>query len=129
MPQPSQRTRKREEKEGNGNDVDEDGEYRKYSNAEISRERNRLDKDWTIVKGKLHKEIQFESFQDAISFMMRASLEVVKIDHHPEWFNVYDRVVIDLVTHDVRGLSNYDFRLATTLDSILSNYPYKVRRK
>ena len=101
-------------------------EYRKLSKKEIEQESAKL-KHWMIVKGKLHREIEFAGFDDAVSFIMRASLEVTKMDHHPEWYNVYNRVVIDLVTHDVGGLSNYDFRLARSLDSIISRY--KTRRK
>ena len=101
-------------------------EYRKLSKKEIEQESAKL-KHWRIVKGKLHREIEFASFDDAVSFIMRASLEVTKLDHHPEWFNVYNHVAIDLVTHDVGGLSNYDFRLANSLDSIISRY--KTKRK
>ena len=101
-------------------------EYRKLSKKEIELESAKL-KHWRIVRGKLHREIEFASFDDAVSFIMRASLEVTKLDHHPEWFNVYNYVAIDLVTHDVGGLSNYDFRLARSLDSIASRY--KTKRK
>ena len=62
-----------------------------------------------------------------MSFMTRASFEVAKMDHHPEWFNVYNKVVIDLITHDVDGLSNYDFNLANSLDQIISTF--KTKRK
>ena len=101
-------------------------EYHKLSSREIKNESSKL-KNWKIVKGKLHREIEFSSFEDAVSFMIRASFEVAKMDHHPEWFNVYNRVVIDLVTHDVGGLSNYDFTLATTLDRIISTF--RTKRK
>lgn len=98
-----------------------DGEYRKLSKAEISRESKNL-RGWSIVKGKLHREVDFASFEDAISFMSRAALDITKMDHHPEWSNVYNHVAIDLVTHDVGGLSNYDFRLARILNNILATY-------
>ena len=101
-----------------------DSEYRKLSKSEIKEESAKL-KQWRIVKGKLHREIDFMSFDDAMSFFMRASLEITKMDHHPEWFNVYNHVSIDLVTHDVGGLSNYDFKLARSLDRIISRYKTK----
>ena len=101
--------------------MSEDGEYRKLTKKEIAQEFRNL-KGWQIVKGKLHREIKFRSFEEAISFMMRASLEIVKLDHHPEWLNVYNRVTIDLVTHDVGGLSNYDFLLASSLNRVLSRF-------
>jgi 4a-hydroxytetrahydrobiopterin dehydratase len=72
------------------------------------------------LRGKLHREYKFKSFEDAISFMSRSSLEIVKLDHHPEWFNVYNTVIVDLVTHDVSGISNYDFILAKKLEKIAS---------
>ena len=50
----------------------------------------------------------------------RSSLEIVKLDHHPEWFNVYNTVIVDLVTHDVSGISNYDFILAKKLEKVAS---------
>ncbi|HZW56158.1 MAG TPA: 4a-hydroxytetrahydrobiopterin dehydratase [Nitrososphaerales archaeon] len=100
-------------------------EYRKLSRNEINAELPKV-KGWSIERGKLHREIKFASFEDAMSFMVRASLEVAKLDHHPEWFNVYNTVKIDLVTHDVDGISNYDFKLALILNRILSNY--KVKR-
>jgi 4a-hydroxytetrahydrobiopterin dehydratase len=94
-------------------------EYKKLSKEEIRREISKV-KKWKIVNGKLHREFVFENFEEAFSFMTRAALEVEKLDHHPEWFNVYNKVSIDLVTHDVRGISNYDFRLARILDKISS---------
>ena len=72
-----------------------DEEYRKLSDAEIREEMKAL-KKWKLEKGKLHRELEFRNFEDAISFMMRSSLEIVKLDHHPEWFNVYNKVKIDL---------------------------------
>jgi 4a-hydroxytetrahydrobiopterin dehydratase len=94
-----------------------EGDYRKLSSSEIKKGLTEL-KKWKLVKGKLHREIDFRSFEDAISFIVRTSLEVEKLDHHPEWFNVYNHVSIDLVTHDVGGISNYDFTLAKKIDAI-----------
>ena len=92
-------------------------EYKKLSRKEISKYLLRL-KKWKLEKGKQRREYKFKSFEDAVAFMVRSSLEVAKLDHHPEWFNVYNLVRVDLVTHDVSGISNYDFILAEKLESI-----------
>jgi 4a-hydroxytetrahydrobiopterin dehydratase len=92
-------------------------EYRKLSSSEIKSGLSGLRK-WKLLKGKLHREIDFKNFEDAISFMVRTSLEIEKLDHHPEWFNVYNHVTIDLTTHDVNGISNYDFILARKIDTV-----------
>ena len=55
---------------------------------------------WTVENGKLHRAYTFESFVDAFGFMASCALVAEKLDHHPEWFNVYNRVVVDLTTHD-----------------------------
>jgi 4a-hydroxytetrahydrobiopterin dehydratase len=95
----------------------EDEDYRKLSKSEIDESLSKLN-GWKIEKGKIHREFEFKDFDEAFAFMTRVALQVEKLDHHPEWFNVYNKVVIDLVTHDVDGLSNYDFRLAKIIDGI-----------
>ena len=99
-------------------------DYQKLSRQEVSRSLRGLRK-WKLLHGKLHREYRFGSFEESIAFIVKSSLEVVKLDHHPEWFNVYDRVVIDLVTHDVGGISNYDFILAKKLESVASKFRAK----
>ncbi len=94
-----------------------EGEYRKLSRSEISKSLKEL-KAWSLSKGKIHREFEFSDFDHAFAFMTRVALQVEKLDHHPEWFNVYNKVRIELVTHDVGGLSNYDFRLAKIIDEI-----------
>ena len=98
--------------------------YRKLSKSEIEQQMTGL-KRWILIKGKLHRELSFKSFEDAISFMVRASLEISRLNHHPEWFNVYNQVRIDLVTHDVGGISNYDLILAKKLDGLASRFRAK----
>ena len=73
---------------------------------------------WTIENGKLHRQFQFPSFIEAFGFMSRVALVAESMGHHPEWFNVYNLVRIDLVTHDVNGISNYDIELARIIDTI-----------
>ena len=67
---------------------------------------------WTIVQGKLHRQFQFKSFVEAFGFMTSLALVAESMGHHPEWFNVYYRVTIDLTTHDAGGLTTKDVDLA-----------------
>ena len=78
----------------------------------------RLD-GWSIKDGKLHKQYEFDSFNRAFGFMARASMEIEKMNHHPEWCNVYSRLTVDLTTHDAGGITENDVRLAGILDSLL----------
>ena len=74
--------------------------------------------DWQLLGGKLHRELRFGSFVVAFGFMTSVALVAEAANHHPEWFNVYNRVVIDLTTHDVGGISQKDFALARAIDEI-----------
>lgn len=69
--------------------------------------------------GKLHKEIVFADFVEAFSFMTKIALHAEKMNHHPEWFNVYNRVTIDLMTHDAGGITSNDMELAKFIESII----------
>ncbi|MDQ3837113.1 MAG: 4a-hydroxytetrahydrobiopterin dehydratase, partial [Thermoproteota archaeon] len=60
----------------------------------------------------------FNDFVQAFGFMTKVAMNAEKMNHHPEWFNVYNLVRIDLVTHDVNGISNYDIELARIIDTI-----------
>ncbi|MEL7084736.1 MAG: 4a-hydroxytetrahydrobiopterin dehydratase [Cyanobacteria bacterium P01_A01_bin.3] len=73
---------------------------------------------WSIQNGKLHKEYQFGSFIEAFGWMSSVALVAESLGHHPEWFNVYSKVVVDLTTHDVGGISNLDFQLASKMDEL-----------
>ena len=73
---------------------------------------------WSIANGKLHKEFTFKSFIEAFGFMTTAALHIEKMNHHPEWFNVYNKVKVDLVTHDAGGITQNDIDLARTLNSL-----------
>jgi 4a-hydroxytetrahydrobiopterin dehydratase len=74
---------------------------------------------WVPVDGRdaLKKTFQFKSFNAAWGFMTRVALAAEKLNHHPEWFNVYSRVEITLSTHDCNGLSDLDVKLAKRIDS------------
>ena len=73
---------------------------------------------WRIVNEKLHKEFLFESFNQAFGFMTRAAMEIEKMNHHPEWFNVYNKITIELTTHDMGGITKNDANLAKILNSL-----------
>jgi 4a-hydroxytetrahydrobiopterin dehydratase len=76
---------------------------------------------WTLVNGLLHRELRFADFNEAFGFMSRVALIAETMGHHPEWFNVWNRVVIDLTTHDAGGLSNLDLELARRIDQIVDS--------
>jgi 4a-hydroxytetrahydrobiopterin dehydratase len=73
---------------------------------------------WTLQSGKLHKAYKFKDFVEAFGFMTQVALLAETMDHHPEWSNVYSRVMIDLVTHDAGGISPRDFELAKRIDAL-----------
>ena len=73
---------------------------------------------WSVINGKLHKDFVFDDFVEAFGFMTRAAIHIEKMNHHPEWFNVYNKLSIDLVTHDAGGITQNDIILARTLNSL-----------
>jgi 4a-hydroxytetrahydrobiopterin dehydratase len=73
---------------------------------------------WAHKGGKLHREFRFAGFSEAFGFMARAALFAEKLDHHPDWSNVFNRVVVSLQTHDAGGVTDLDFRLAAEMDRI-----------
>lgn len=92
-------------------------EYQKLSEQEIQQQVAKLE-GWKVVDGKVNKTFEFEDFVQAFGFMTKVAMEAEKMNHHPEWFNVYNRVRIDLMTHDVGGISNYDIKLAKIIDRV-----------
>ena len=77
---------------------------------------------WGEVNGRnaISKKFTFEDFNAAFGFMARAALVAEKLDHHPEWFNVYNRVEVTLSTHDAGGVTELDVKLAEAMDRIAS---------
>lgn len=73
---------------------------------------------WDIVEGKLHRELRFADFRRAFGFMSSVALCAEAMNHHPEWFNVYNQVEIYLTTHDAGGISEKDFELAAAIDGL-----------
>ena len=75
---------------------------------------------WQVRNDKLHRELKFVDFSEAFGFMATMATVSEAKDHHPEWFNVYSRVVIDLSTHDLDGISDKDFAWAAEVNRRLS---------
>ena len=73
---------------------------------------------WSVLNGKLHKDYEFADFDAAFGFMKKASFEIEKMNHHPEWFNVYNKVTVDLVTHDAGELQ----KMIQNLQAFLTNW-------
>ena len=73
---------------------------------------------WSIQNEKLHREYRFPDFAHAFGFMATAAIEIEKRNHHPEWLNVYNRVTVDLTTHDSNGITQKDLDLARLLEQI-----------
>lgn len=73
---------------------------------------------WTQDGVIIRKEFHFSSFEDAFAFMTRAALEIEKLDHHPEWTNVYNKVLVALTTHDAGGVTVKDVTLAKIMDKL-----------
>lgn len=73
---------------------------------------------WQIGNNKLHKTIVFKDFNHAFSFMTSVALKAEQMNHHPEWFNVYNRLEVDLITHSVSGISELDFTLARFMETL-----------
>src|ERR671939_225362 len=94
-----------------------DDDYKKLSEQEIEHEVAKI-AGWKVLNGKLNRTFEFESFVQAFGFMTKVAMESEKLNHHPEWFNVYSKLTIDLVTHDVGGISNYDFKLASIISKL-----------
>ena len=90
----------------------------KLSQTDIDEELKSLP-GWSVVNEKLHKEFQFDNFNQAFGFMTRAAMEIEKMNHHPEWFNVYNKITVDLTTHDAGGITKNDINLARILNSLV----------
>jgi 4a-hydroxytetrahydrobiopterin dehydratase len=73
---------------------------------------------WELAGDKLHRSFKFKDFVGAFGFMTRVALVAESMNHHPDWQNVYNRVVIDLSTHDAGGITELDFRLAVAASKL-----------
>ncbi len=73
---------------------------------------------WRLENDKLHRNFEFDDFVNAFGFMAQIAIIAEKMDHHPEWSNVYNRVEVSLTTHDAGGLTELDFELATHMNRL-----------
>jgi 4a-hydroxytetrahydrobiopterin dehydratase len=73
---------------------------------------------WTLQGGKLHREYRFADFVEAFGFMASAALVAERLNHHPEWSNVWSTVVVELTTHDAGGITAKDFELAAAMERL-----------
>ncbi len=91
----------------------------KLTDAERESALTELD-GWSLVDGRdaMTKTFTFKNFNQAFGWMSRVAMAAEKMDHHPEWFNVYRTVEVTLATHDVGGLSNLDIELAKKMDKM-----------
>lgn len=75
---------------------------------------------WKIKDAKLNKTFVFSNFVEAFGFMTKVAIHAEKQNHHPEWFNVYKTVVVDLMTHEASGVSERDFKLASVMEKLVA---------
>jgi 4a-hydroxytetrahydrobiopterin dehydratase len=93
----------------------------KKLNEQEVKERLSAARGWTLENGKLHRAFECKDFVTAFGNMTRVALVAESMNHHPEWFNVYNKVVIDLNTHSVKGVSELDFKLAAKVDEVFGS--------
>ncbi|AEF55337.1 4a-hydroxytetrahydrobiopterin dehydratase [Marinomonas posidonica] len=97
----------------------------KYDQAQIQallEELNRHYEGWHLAEGKITKQFVFTDFVSAFGFMSMVALHAEKMNHHPEWFNVYSKVKVQLTTHDVSGISDKDADLAKWMDACAASF-------
>ena len=94
----------------------------KYSEEQIQTQLKNINQQldaqqqWQVVGDKLTKTFKFKSFIRAFGWMSQIAIWAEKLNHHPEWFNVYNKVVVQLTTHDAGGISELDFKLAEKME-------------
>ncbi len=76
---------------------------------------------WSAIEGRdaIHKTFMFKNFNEAFGFMTQVAMQAEKLDHHPEWSNVYNRVSVTLTTHDAKGITERDIALASFMDQLI----------
>lgn len=91
---------------------------KKLTDLEIEK---RLEKfpDWDFYDDAIHTEFEFDNFKDCMSAMSRIAFECEALNHHPEWTNIYNMLVIKLTTHDADGVTELDFKLAEAMEKIV----------
>jgi 4a-hydroxytetrahydrobiopterin dehydratase len=94
----------------------------KLSAAEVTVALTKLP-HWTLENGKLHRQYEFADFVAAFQFMAGTALVAQGMDHHPEWFNVWNKVRVDLATHDAGGVTELDVKLAHSMEKLADRQP------
>ena len=92
------------------------------SKSEVENKLNLLSENWVVKDNMLFAKFKFRTFDDAFDFMKLVSEKCKDLNHHPKWTNIYNRVDVELFTHDLGGLSSVDFELATFMDLSFSPY-------
>ena len=87
------------------------------SKTELTKELKKIP-GWKVQKGKLHREFKFRTFVEAFGFMTSVAIEAEAMNHHPDWFNVYNLVRVDLMTHDLKGIGTFDVELARKMNRL-----------
>jgi 4a-hydroxytetrahydrobiopterin dehydratase len=90
---------------------------KKLTDTEVKQRLDHL-QGWSLTAGKLHRAFECKDFVSAFGNMTRVALVAESMNHHPEWFNVWNKVVIDLNTHSAGGISDLDFKLAAKINEI-----------
>ncbi|MFZ0544438.1 MAG: 4a-hydroxytetrahydrobiopterin dehydratase [Candidatus Promineifilaceae bacterium] len=90
---------------------------RKVSDDEVAEALKELP-GWKVKDGKLHKNYKFGSFAEALGWMVSVGVHADKMDHHPDWCNGYNKVEVNLMTHDLGALSTYDLELAAKMEEL-----------
>lgn len=85
--------------------------------AQLDTALSALGSEWQVVNGKLHARFKFADFVAAFGFMTKIALVAERMNHHPEWCNVYNRVDVDLTTHDAGGITQLDITLAQAMSA------------
>jgi len=91
----------------------------KLSDTEIQSKLSKLPR-WIHRDDTISATFEFENFIEAFSFMTKIALQAEKMDHHPEWSNMYNKVTINLNTHSAKGITDIDFELAKFINSMIS---------
>tara|TARA_B100001093_G_scaffold229828_1_gene220354 strand:- start:908 stop:1195 length:288 start_codon:yes stop_codon:yes gene_type:complete len=94
---------------------------KKLSKTEIKDNINSIHSEWILINGFIQRKFVFDDFIQAFSFMTSVSIIAEKQNHHPNWENVYNKVIVNLKTHDVDGLTEKDFKLAKNMDQLYSS--------
>lgn len=96
----------------------------KLTQDQIEQQLGTLHDSWEQAGDFITRTLEFKDFIAAFSFMTTVAIHAEKLNHHPNWENVYNKVIISLSTHDVGGLSELDFKLAKKIDAAYANFNY-----